>query len=145
MIQKNKKIYKLTLSLLSLVILAYSTVLQFSIPTIVLCFGEDGHIAFEQSELNFSCADSGDHKDHLMDNHNDLSHQDYDCVDIPLIHLLSTPLLEKYGKVKTVKATVVVVYSKIINAYTVSNLDLNKDATIIHSSIKSLQAIILLI
>jgi hypothetical protein len=143
--KRNKTINKITLPLLSLLILTYSTVLQFSIPSIVLCFGDDGHIAFEQSEEDFPCTDLGDHNNHRADNHTDLAHQDDDCEDIPLINLFSTPFLEKNGKSKDIKATTIEIYSKSINAHTVSNLELNKDSTIIHSSLKSLQSTILLI
>ena len=143
--RKNKTTNKITISLLSLLILGYSTVLQFSMPSVVLCFGDDGHIAFEQSEDDSQCADLGDHKDHLADNHNDLSHQNDDCKDIPLINLLSTPYLDKDGKSKIVKLAVVDTISKTINAYSISHCDINKNSTIIHSSMKSLQATILLI
>lgn len=143
--KKNKTINKITLPLLSLLILTYSTVLQFSIPSIVLCFGDDGHIAFEQSEEDFPCTDSGDHDAHLANNHKVLSGQDDDCEDIPLINLFSTPFVEKDGKSKNVRTTLIDIYTKTINDNSVQNLDFKKVTTIIHFSRKSLQSTILLI
>jgi hypothetical protein len=136
---------KILISILSLLLLMYSTVLQFSMPSFVLCFGDDGHIAFEQSEHDFQCIGLDDHDDQLIDNHKDLSHQNNDCEDLPLFNLLSTPLLEKDGKSKNVKLTVIDTKIKTINTWSISPFDINKDSTIIHSSIKSLQTTVLLI
>ena len=143
--KKNNIINKITLPLLSMLILVYSTVLQFSVPAFVLCFGDDGHIAIEQSEHDFQCIGLDGHEDQLIDNHKDLSHQNDDCEDIPLSNLLSTPLLEKDGKSKNVKLTVIGTKIKTINTCSVSPFDINIDSTIIHSSIKSLQTTVLLI
>jgi hypothetical protein len=143
--KKNKTTYNITITLLSLLILGYSTVLQFSLPSVVLCFGDDGHIAFKQSEDDFQCNDLSDQNDHLADNHINLSHQDDDCDDIPLINLLSTPFLEKDGKSKNVKLDVVDRNSKTVNTYLVTHFDINRDSTIILTPMKILQATVLLI
>jgi hypothetical protein len=143
--KRLKVLDKISISMLSILILIYSIVLQFSIPSFVLCFGDDGHIAFEQSEHDFQCVGLDDHEDQLMDNHKNLSHQNDDCEDIPLLNILSTPFLEKDGKSKNVKLTLIDTKNKTINTYLVLRFDINKDSTIIHSSIKSLQATVLLI
>jgi len=130
---------------LSGLILAYSTILQFSIPSIVLCFGDDGHIAFEQSDDDYQCVDLGDNKDHLQNKHKNLSHQEDDCRDIPLITVLSNLYLEKDGKVKTVKFCQDSTIIKYKNTNLVSHVGFSKQATIIHSSMKSLHTTILLI
>ena len=143
--KKNKTINNITISLLSVFILAYSTILQFSMPSIVLCFGDDGHIAFEQSDDNYQCVDFGDNKDHPLNKHKNLSHQENDCHDIPLMNVLSALYLEKDGKIKTLKLTAFDPKINTIKTHLVSHFDIHKDFTIIHFSMKSLQATILLI
>ncbi len=143
--KKNKTTNNIAISLLSVVILVYSTILQFSMPSIVLCFGDDGHIAFEQSDDNYQCVDFDDNKDHPLNKHKNLSHQEDDCQDIPLMNVLSALYLEKNGKIKTLKLANFDVKIKTIKTHLVSHFDIHKDLTIIHSSMKSLQATILLI
>ena len=142
---KNKRINRITILFLSGLILAYSTILQFSIPSIVLCFGDDGHIAFEQSDDDYQCVDFGDNKDHLQNKHKNLSHQEDDCQDIPLMTVLSTLYLEKDGKIKTVKVSGGSVKVSTKKSDLVSHVDLDRETTIIHSSMKILQSTILLI
>ena len=81
----------------------------------------------------------------LADNHINLSHQDDDCEDIPLINLLSTPFLENGSKSKNVKLAVVDRYSKTVNTYLVTHFDLNRDSTIILTPMNILPATVLLI
>ena len=77
--KKNKVTNRIALSFLSLLILAYSTIIQFSIPSIVLCFGDDGHIAFEQSGQNFQCVDFEKDDDHSLDGDKNLAQQEDHC------------------------------------------------------------------
>ena len=136
---------KISISLLSLLILAYSTVLQFSLPSVVLCFGDDGHIAIEQFEIDYRCADFTEHKDHFADGCINLSHKNNECEDIPLINLFSIPLVEKLNKTKNFKSTAVDNYIKTATTCSISHFDKYKDSRILLSSMKSLQTTILLI
>ena len=133
------------MSLLSMLILAYSTILQFSMPSIVLCFGEDGHIAFEQSDGNHPCGDVDDYFTLPVNNCTDLSGQKDDCQDVSLLNILSALYMQKDGKIKIVKPAVVDIKIKTIKTCLVYQSDINKDSTIIPSSMKSLQATILII
>ena len=142
---KKKKSNSFATLLLSALILAYSTIIQFSIPSIVLCFGDDGHIAFEQTGNNFQCDKIGDDGSQPTHKQNNLSHQEDDCQDIPLLNVLSALYLEKDGKTKIFKRALVSVKINKINTHLVAQINTNKEATIIHSSMKSLQATILLI
>ena len=72
-LNKNKTIKNIGISLLSLLILTYSTVLQFSMSSVVLCFGDDGHIAFEQSDVNHQCDDIEDDITRPVNNFSELS------------------------------------------------------------------------
>jgi hypothetical protein len=130
---------------LSVSILVYSTILQFSVPSIVLCFGNDGHIAFEQTDDNNECAKNGNDEDYPIHKHKNLSHQEDDCQDIPLMTVLSTLYLEKDGKIKTVKFCPGSAVIKYKNTNLVSHFGIHKENTILYSSMKSLQATVLLI
>lgn len=141
---KNKPTDNILVILLSLIFMAYSTVLQFSTPSIVLCFGDDGHIAFEQSGENYQCIDIVDNTI-PVNTHSDLSGQKDDCRDVPLQSILSSLYLEKDGKPKNVKLEVLGTNIKTIKAYPLSHLNIIKDSTIIHTSMKNLQSTILLI
>jgi hypothetical protein len=141
----NKKSNSFIILLLSALILTYSTILQFSIPSFVLCFGDDGHIAFEKTGDNFQCEKREDNRDHPIHKHKDLSHQEDDCQDIPLITVLSNLYLEKDGKIKPVKLALISEKLNTKNTGSVANFDINTDTTIINSSMKSLQTTILLI
>ena len=139
----DKRINCITRLLLSIAVLAYSSLLQFSLPSIVLCFGDDGHIAFEQSGDNFKCDETEDSGDHPIHKHKNLSHQEDDCQDIPLTTVLSNLYLEKDGKVKTVKLyqdSTLVKYSDLV-----SHSDLIIEHTFLYSSMKTLHVTILLI
>ena len=142
---KNKLINRITILLQSLSILAYSTILQFSIPSIVLCFGDDGHIAFEQSGDNFKCDETEDPSDHPVHKHKNLSHQEDDCQDIPLTTVLSNLYLEKDGKAKTVKLFQGSAIIKIKNSDFDSRFNIHQKDSILHSSMKCLHTTILLI
>ena len=131
--------------LLSMLILAYSTILQFSIPSIILCFGEDGHIAFEQSDGNTHCIAVDNNYTLPVNNCKDLTNQKDDCQDIPLKNILSALYLGKDGKIKTIIYTVADTKVHTIKANTNSHFDINNEFFIIHSSIKSLQTTILII
>jgi len=133
------------ISLLSLLILAYSTVLQFSMPSFVLCFGDDGHIAFEQSDENYHCVETDTEDDHPIHKHKNLSHQEENCQDIPLKTVLLTFYLKKDGEIKTVIPIIASVTINKVNAYLDSHFNIDIDDPIIHSSMKSLQSTILLI
>jgi hypothetical protein len=143
--RKNKIAYKIIISLLSLLLLVYSTVLQFSLPAVVLCFGDDGHIAFEQSELENPCVDTTEHGDYLIGSHENLSHQDEDCNDIPLINLYSIPFIEKESKSKTLKLSIVENYSKFTNTSFISQFNIVQKSTTNHPILECLQSTILLI
>ncbi len=142
---KNKITNNIAISLLSLLILAYSTILQFSMPSIVLCFGDDGHIAIEQSDDNYHCTDFGANEDHPLNNHKNFSHQEDACQDLPLIYILTTLFLEKDGKIKTVKLAVIDITVDILKAHFLSKSEIRNNYNIIHPSMKSLQTTILLI
>ena len=140
----TKTINFLGVSLLSLLMLVYTTVLQFSIPSVVLCFGDDGHIAFEQSDANFNCVDINEDSNLPVSNTPDLIGQSDDCQDIPLLNVLSTLYLEKDTKIK-IKLDIIDENVNIINISTFSHFERNHFYTVIHPSMKSLQATILLI
>jgi len=144
-LNKNKTINNIGISLLSLLILTYSTVLQFSIPSVVLCFGDDGHIAFEQSDANHQCIDDVDNFTRLGNKYTDLSNQDDDCRDIPLVNISSALYLEKNGKIKIFKPALVDSKIKAIKACLVPHPEIKNEFMIIQSSMKSLQSTILLI
>ena len=145
-IMKRLKIKdKFSISLLNLLILAYSTVLQFSLPSVVLCFGDDGHIAIEQIEIDYRCADFSKHNDHFVDGCINLFHQNNECEDLPLINLFSIPFIEKESKTKNLKSTVVDDNIKTITTCSISHFDIYKDCRILLSTMKSLQTTILLI
>ena len=131
--------------MLSLLILVYSTVLQFSMPSVVLCFGNDGHIAFEQFEDGYPFVDSDEHGDHLPGSHENLSHQDEECNDILLINLFSIPFLEKESISKNFKLSIANNYFKTTNFNYISHFKVLKKPITMHSSIESLQSIILII
>jgi hypothetical protein len=143
--KRNKTIYNITITLLSLLILAYSTVLQFSTSSFVLCFGDDGHIAFEQSDENYQCGDLDDNKDHPLNKHKNLSHQEDDCNDLQLLNILTTLFLEKDGKTKIAKLTVIDATVDILQVHFLSKSEIHNSYNIIQPSMKSLQATILLI
>ena len=142
---KNKTTKNIAISVLSVLILVYSTVLQFSMPSVVLCFGDDGHIAFEQSDENNQCVDVDDNITLPVNNSTDLSDQKEDCQDVPLINVLSALYLEKNSKIKTVKPAVFDVTVDTIKAHLVSKIGIRNSYNIIHTSKKSLQTTILLI
>ncbi len=142
---KNKTTNNIAITLLSLLILAYSTVLQFSMPSIVLCFGEDGHIAFEQSDENYQCVDINDNANLPVNKCPELSDQKNDCQDVPLISILSTLYLKKDSKSKTAKLAIVDVTVDTIKDYLVSKIEISNKYNIIHPSMLSLQTTILLI
>jgi len=112
----TKTINFLGVSLLSLLMLVYTTVLQFSIPSVVLCFGDDGHIAFEQSDANFNCVDINEDSNLPVSNTPDLIGQSDDCQDIPLLNVLSTLYLEKDTKIK-IKIHESAIYKNILSRY----------------------------
>jgi hypothetical protein len=141
----DKRISRITRLLLSIAVLAYSSLLQFSLPSIVLCFGDDGHIAFEQSGDNFKYDETEDSGDHPIHKHKNLSHQEDDCQDISLMTVLSNLYLKKDGKIKLVKLAAVLARINTKNTDLVSHFNQDKEATIIHSSTKCLQTVILLI
>jgi len=142
---KNKITNYIAMLLLSMLILAYSTALQFSMPSIVLCFGEDGHIAFEQSDENNQCVDVDYNFILPVNSYTDLSDQKDNCQDIPLINILSALYLKKDSKITTAKLAVFTGTVDTIKVHLVSHFDIYQDFTIIHSSMKSLQNTILLI
>ena len=86
-----------------------------------------------------------DEKDHPIHKHKNLSHNQDDCHDLPLMTVLSTLYLEKDGKIKIDKLGVISIFVSTIKSDLVSHIDLNKQTTIVHTSMKSLQATILLI
>jgi hypothetical protein len=114
-------------------------------PSIVLCFGDDGHIAFEQSEDDYQCGDLAEQKNQFTTNHRDLSHQNDDCEDIPLINLLSTPFLIKDRNSKNIKLAAVETNIKTINAFSITHTNITNNSIITPPSSKCLQSIILLI
>ncbi len=136
------KIYVL---LLSLLILVYSSVLQFSMPSVVLCFGDDGHIAFEQSEYEYLCMDSNEHSDHLASSHEHFSHQDEGCKDIPLINLCSPPFVEKESKLKNFKLTKFDNHINTIYTNSFPHFNILIDSAANHTALEGLQTTILLI
>ena len=143
---KNNKIAcKITIPLLSLLILVYSTVLQFSLPSVVLCLGSDGHIAFEQSDDNCRFVDSGAHRNHLADDHKNLSHQDEDCDDIPLVKLFSLPFVEKDGTSKQARLPAANTGGMNTDVLSIAQFDINSGSKIILPTIKNLRTTILLI
>jgi len=144
---KNKKIRinRVKILLLSILILAYSIILQFSIPSIVLCFGVDGHIAFEDTGDKFQCVKMEDVNDHPIHKHKNLSHQEDDCQDLALMTVLSTLYLKKDGKIKTEKLVAASVTLNKKKTDIVPHINLENEDTIVNSSMKSLQVTILLI
>jgi len=136
---------KISISMLSLIILVYSTMLQFSVPSVVLCFGNDGHIAFEQAEDWYPCMDLNKQGDNLIGNHESLSHQEEDCNDIPLINLFSIPFIEKECKSKNFEISIVDNYYKMTYSNFISHLNLLKESIAIHPTVENLQTTILLI
>ena len=136
---------KISISILSLLLLVYLTVLQFSMPSVVLCFGDDGHIAFEQSEDGYPCTDLNEHGDNPTGRHENLSHQDEGCNDIPLINLFSIPFIQKECKSKNFKISMVDNYFKITYSNFISLLTIQKKSITIHPTVESLQTTILLI
>ena len=141
----DKRISRITRLLLSIAVLAYSSLLQFSLPSIVLCFGDDGHIAFEQSGDNFKCDETEDSGDHPIHKHKNLSHQEEDCQDISLMTVLSNLYLEKDGKIKTVKVSTVLARINTKCTDLDSHLNSHQKDSILYSSMKSLHTTILLI
>jgi hypothetical protein len=135
---------KISIILLSLLILAYSSVLQFSFPSIVLCVGSDGHFAFEPSEVNHQCLDSEEYSDHVADKHKSLSHQDMGCEDIPLMNLFVLPFLEKESKSQQVKMLVVNDSVNKSDSPSTSYSELKNNDRIHHPTIQCLQTTILL-
>ena len=133
------------MSLLSLLILAYSTILQFSIPSVILSFGEDGHIAFEQSDENNQCVDVDDDFILPVNNCSDLSDHKDDCQDVPLKNVISTLYLGKDHKIKTAKPVIFDETVSTIIVNPISPFDINNEFPFIHSSMKSLQTTILII
>jgi len=142
---KNKISNYLTILLLSVLILAYSTVLLYSMPSIVLCFGEDGYIAFENSDENNQCIDNDNNFTLPLNNCTDLSDQTDNCQDVPLIYVLSALYLKKDGKIKTANLALGDLTVDPIKAYLKSKIEIRSNYNIIHTSMKSLQATILLI
>jgi len=113
--------------------------------SVVLCFGDDGHIAFEQSDVNHECDDIEDNITRGVNNFSELSDLDDTCQDIPLVNNLSVLYLEKDGKIKIFKPAAVDRKIKTIKACLVAQSEINKESTIIQSSMKSLKVTILLI
>ena len=142
--KKNKKTGSVLKLFLSTIILVYSTVIQFSIPSFVLCFGDDGHIAFEQTGGDNQC-DHEDERDHPIHKHKNLAHQKDDCQDIPLLNVFSSLYLEKNGKIKLFNLALESGKTYKSSYYLATRLNLFNDFAFIHSSMKSLQATILLI
>ncbi len=141
---KNKLINYIALLFLSVVLLAYSTVLQFTMPSIVLCFGNDGHIAFEQSDKNFQCIDIEGDDDHATHEHENLAHDEDHCEDIPLSNLFSALFMGDDGKIKHVKISSVNTKNRTLK----TDIDLhqyNSTIVVTHAAMKSLKSSILLI
>ena len=131
--------------MLCLLTLVYTTVLQFSLPSVILCFGSDGHIAFEQAQDNCRIDNSGVQETHLADNHSNLVHQDADCYDITLSGLFSLPLVEKAGKSKNTMLSATITNCISLNVCSVSLSEINNDLAITLASRKGLQTTILII
>jgi len=136
---------KISILMLSLLILLYSTILQFSVQSVVLCFGDDGHIAFEQSEVGYPCVDSDEHGNHLIDSHENLSHQDGGCNDVSLINFSSNPYIGKECKLKNFKLSPVDIRLKTSNSINISPFNFLINPIIIHPTTESLRNTILLI
>jgi hypothetical protein len=120
-------------------------VIQFSLPSFVLCFGSDGHIAFEQYDDECRFDQPGEHKSHLESKHENLSHQNRDCEDIPLTNHFSSPFIEKDGKSKNFKLLTVTKFSHSQKAFPILQFKIDEDSAIILSQTKSLQTTVLII
>ena len=131
---------------LSLYVLTYSIILPFSLTPMVLCFGDDGHIAIEPACSTYACGDPADRFDHLIQKHENLTGQETDCRDVALINVSSTLYLEKTTKLKNISeqrsthptAQISKPYSKVRSEFILKNIS-NKPA------LKNLQTTILLI
>jgi len=143
--RKKKTTSKLPVLLLSMVLLTYSTVLQFSIPAVVLCFGEDGHIAFEQSDDKFRCIDGGEGIDLRAERCNSLSRQDKHCDDIPLISLIITLFPGKGSYSACFKLFAIDLNSNIVDVFSCDHRNINNISPPVYPAMKIVQSSILLI
>jgi hypothetical protein len=133
--------------ILILYIFTYLLILPISLPSLVLCFGEDGHIAIEPScKTTDQCNELLDRLHHLIKTHENLAPQEEDCRDVALINVSSTLYQEKTVNLKNIYNHIAAIPA--VQLFTrISNVpyESNQNTYFFLTSLKSLQTMILLI